>query len=113
MRRSTNKFARFALSTSVVRTGPKRFYSARDGDTTPHTYTQTASVSNGPRYCWSGLSYWYLTVHITNGPSDGIADSSRVRVRVRVRVRGGDSRPVNQTQNVSTRAVTVHVGCDA
>ena len=37
----------------------------------------------------------------------------RVRARVRVRVRGGDSRPVNQTQNVSTRAVTVHVGCDA
>jgi hypothetical protein len=36
-----------------------------------------------------------------------------MRVRVRVRVRGGDSRPVNQTQNVSTRAVTVHVGCDA
>ena len=53
-------------------------HSARDGDTIPHTYTHRVWFK-WPRYCWSGLSYWCLTVHITNGPSDGMADSSGIR----------------------------------
>ena len=71
------RFTQTALSFAVVQIVPMR--PAREMGTRFLTLTHTAPGSSGPRYCWSGLSYWCLTVHITNGPSDGMADSSGIR----------------------------------